>query len=192
MALAYSVAVRNAMLDAITTAAGASAILKIQDGTRPATGGALTNTLSTHTCNATFAPAAAAGVLTLNAIGSTTAALTGTATWARITSSGGTFVVDMSAGADVVTTATGTAGQDTITVGSATGILAGMGVSGTGIGAGAVVDFVTGTTIHLTVVNSGAVSGNGTFVYDLRINPAAITSGQTVNVTSATITGGNP
>jgi hypothetical protein len=192
MTLAYSTAVRNAMLDAITTAAGANAILKIQDGTRPATGGALTNTLSTHTCNATFAPAAAAGVLTLNAIGSATAALTGTATWARITSSGGTFVVDMSAGADVVTTATGTAGQDTITVGSATGILAGMGVSGTGIGAGAVVDFVTGTTIHLTVVNSGAVSGNGTFVFDLRINPAAITSGQTVNVTSATITGGNP
>ena len=39
MALAYSVTLRNAMLDAITTAAGASALLRIYDGSRPATGG---------------------------------------------------------------------------------------------------------------------------------------------------------
>ena len=39
MALAYSTTVRNAMLDAITTAVGASGLVRIYDGTRPASGG---------------------------------------------------------------------------------------------------------------------------------------------------------
>ena len=57
MALGYSTAIRNAMLDAITSAAGASALLRIYDGARPATGGTATNVLATLTCNATFPPA---------------------------------------------------------------------------------------------------------------------------------------
>lgn len=55
MALAYSSTIRNAMLDSITTAAGASALLRIYDGARPATGGAATTLLAELTCNATFA-----------------------------------------------------------------------------------------------------------------------------------------
>lgn len=98
MALAYSTTVRNAMLDAITSNAGASALLKFYDGTRPATGGTVTNLLATLTCNATFAPAASGGVLTLNAITGANASATGTATWARITTSGGTFVADLNVG----------------------------------------------------------------------------------------------
>jgi hypothetical protein len=180
-------------MDAITTRAGASALLRIYDGTRPATNGTATNKLAELTCNATFAPASAGGVLTLNAITGANALLTGTATWFRIVSAGGTnFVMDGDAGADVTTTITGTSGQDTITVGSATGIVAGQYVTGTGIGTGARVDFVTGTTVHLTVVNSGAVSGSGTFFYDLRLTPASITATQPVNITSFTITAGNP
>lgn len=101
MALAYDVvSIRNAMLDAITTRAGASAKLRIYDGSRPATGGAVTTLLAELTCNATFAAAAAAGVLTLNAItGDASADATGTATWARIVQSdGSTFVVDLDVG----------------------------------------------------------------------------------------------
>lgn len=91
MALAYSTAIRNAMLDAITTAAGASALLRIYDGTRPATGGAATTLLAELTCNTTFAPAASGGVLTLNAIAQDASAnATGTATWFRIVKSDGT------------------------------------------------------------------------------------------------------
>lgn len=91
MALGYIVALRNAQLDAVTTQAGASALLRIYDGTRPATGGAATNLLAELVCNATFAPASAAGLLTLNAIASDTAAnATGTATWFRIVQSNGT------------------------------------------------------------------------------------------------------
>ena len=99
MAIAYSTAVRNAMLDAITSAAGASALLSIYDGTRPATGGAATTLLAQLTCNATFAPAASGGVLTLNSITQDSSAnATGTATWFRITTSGATFVLDGNVG----------------------------------------------------------------------------------------------
>lgn len=99
MALAYSTTLRNAMLDEITAAVGASGLLRIYDGTRPATGGAATTLLAELTCNATFAPAASGGVLTLNAITQDSSAnATGTATWFRITTSGGTAVIDGSVG----------------------------------------------------------------------------------------------
>lgn len=100
MAIGFSTAIRNARLDAITTAAGGSCKLRIYDGTRPATGGTATTLLAELTCNATFAPAASGGTLTLNAITSDTAAdATGTATWARIVKSDGTtHVLDCSVG----------------------------------------------------------------------------------------------
>jgi len=99
MALAYSTAIRNAMLDAITSAAGGSALLRIYDGTRPATGGTATTLLAELTCNATFAPSASGGVLTLNSITQDSSAnATGTATWFRIVTSGGTFCVDGNVG----------------------------------------------------------------------------------------------
>lgn len=105
MTLGIIVGVRNSMLDAITTQAGASALLRIYDGSRPATGGAATTLLAELTCNATFAPAASGGVLTLNAIASDSSAnATGTATWFRIVQSNGTtHVLDGSVG---------TSGQD--------------------------------------------------------------------------------
>jgi hypothetical protein len=101
MAIAYDVtSIRNAMLDTITTRAGASALLRIYDGTRPATGGTATTLLAELTCNATFAPAAASGVLTLNAITQDSSAnASGTATWFRIVKSDGTtFVLDGNVG----------------------------------------------------------------------------------------------
>lgn len=99
MALAFSTAVRNAMLDAITTAAGGSALLRIYDGTRPATGGAATTKLAELTCNATFAPGASSAVLTLNAITQDSSAdATGTATWFRIVTSGATHIMDGNVG----------------------------------------------------------------------------------------------
>jgi hypothetical protein len=97
MALAYdTTSIRNAMLDAITTRAGANALLRIYDGTRPARGGTATTLLAELTCGATFAPAASAGVLTLNAIAQDPSAnASGTATWFRIVQSGGSnFVLD--------------------------------------------------------------------------------------------------
>jgi hypothetical protein len=99
MALAYATTLRNAMLDEITAAAGGGALLRIYDGSRPATGGTATTLLAELTCNATFAPGAASGVLTLNAITQDSSAnATGTATWFRIVTSGAAFVLDGNVG----------------------------------------------------------------------------------------------
>jgi len=100
MALAFDTSIRNAQVDAHTTRAGASALLRIYDGSRPATGGTATTKLAELTCNATFAPSGVSGVLTLNAIASDTSAdATGTATWFRIVKADGTtFVMDGNVG----------------------------------------------------------------------------------------------
>ncbi len=100
MAVGYSVAVRNAMLDALTTYAGASPLLRLYNGTRPATGGAATTLLAELVCNATFAPSATGGTLTLNAIANDAAAnATGDATWFRLVKADGTtHVIDGSVG----------------------------------------------------------------------------------------------
>ena len=60
-------------------------------------------------------------------------------------------------------TATGTSGASTIVVSSATGIVLNQSVTGTGIGVGAIVTTIVGTTITLSVVNSSAVSGTMSF-----------------------------
>lgn len=97
MTMRFATNLRNARANAITTFAGASALMRFYDGTQPATGGTATNLLAQCTMNATFAPAASGGVLTLNVIGSASAVATGTCTWVRIVTSGGTFVMDMTA-----------------------------------------------------------------------------------------------
>lgn len=95
MTLAYSSTIRNGMLDVITANVGSAGLLRIYDGTRPATGGTATTLLAELTGNATFAPGAAGGILTLNSITQDPSAnATGTATWFRWVSSGGTFCVD--------------------------------------------------------------------------------------------------
>jgi len=124
MALSYSTAIRNTMLNDITSAAGGSALLRIYDGVRPATGGAVTTLLAELTCNATFAPAASGGVLTLNAITQDSSAnATGTATWFRIVTSAAAFCVDGSvstSGSDLNLTTTSIVATQPVSVTSFT------------------------------------------------------------------------
>lgn len=101
MALAFSTALRNARLDAITSTVGGTCQIMIYDGARPATGAAITTQtlLAQLAGNATFAPAASGGVLTLNAITADSSANnSGTATWFRVNTSGGTFHIDGNVG----------------------------------------------------------------------------------------------
>jgi hypothetical protein len=102
MALSYTTAVRNARLDEITAAIGASGLLRIYDGTPPASvNDALSgNTqLSENALSATSAPAASGGVLTFNAIADDTSAdATGTAAFFRILTSGAAAVVQGTVG----------------------------------------------------------------------------------------------
>lgn len=98
MALGYSTTLRNAQLDAITAAVGNAGKLIIYDGTRPATGGAATTALATFTLGSPFAPAASGAVLSPTLPSTTTGTAAGTATWYRITTAGGAFVMDGSVG----------------------------------------------------------------------------------------------
>ena len=133
MAIKYDTTTRNDMLAALNTRIGASARLRIYNGTRPANVGTAITTqtlLVELTCNATaFAAAAASGVLTANAISNNTAAATGTASWFRLFQSNGT-----------------------------------------------------------TAIMDGDVATSGS---DLNLNNTSIATGQTVSVTSFTITDGN-
>ena len=86
MAISLNTTLRNNRANQITSFAGASALLNIY------TSGGST-LLATLTCNATFAPAASGGVLTLNAITNGTAIAAGTAATASIYQAGGTVLV---------------------------------------------------------------------------------------------------
>lgn len=93
--LGYVTALRNAQLDAITTAIGSNGLLRIYDGSRPATGGTATTLLAQLALSATAAPGASSGVLTFSSITNDSSAdATGTATWHRFTTSGGTAQID--------------------------------------------------------------------------------------------------
>lgn len=95
-------ATRNAMLDAITTALGSNGLIDIYSGAQPAGPATAITTqtlLAQLACSATFAPAAASGLLTANAITQDSSAnASGTATWFRAKTSGGTGVLDGTVG----------------------------------------------------------------------------------------------
>lgn len=101
MAAGYSTTLRNAQLDAITTAVGNAGKLALYDGVRPATGGSATTKLAEFTLGSPFAAGAAAGVLSPTLPSDTTGLAAGTATWGRITTSAGTFVIDLGVGTDI-------------------------------------------------------------------------------------------
>lgn len=121
MTTGYNVTLRNAQLDAITTFAGNAALLRIYDGSRPATGGTATTLLAELTCGSPFAAASSSGTLTANAITQDSSAnATGTATWFRIVKSDGTtHVLDGSvgtSGADLNLTSTSIVATEPVSV----------------------------------------------------------------------------
>jgi hypothetical protein len=102
LAIAYSTVVRNERVQRVQVnidlGAGAG-LLRIYDGSRPATGGAATTLLAELTFSDPCAGAAAAGVLTMSAITADAAAnATGTASWFRCVDSTATFVMDGNVG----------------------------------------------------------------------------------------------
>lgn len=99
MPAGFSVGLRNARADAITTFVGNAGILEIYSGTRPALGGAETTLLASFTLGTPFDAAASAGGLTPTLPASVNASATGTATWARIYQADGTtHVMDLGVG----------------------------------------------------------------------------------------------
>lgn len=98
----YTDAVRNARMDAITTAVGNAGLLQIYDGAQPTdadTAVGAQNKLAELTCGSPFAAGASNGVLTAGAITTDSSAnASGTAAWFRLTTSGGTGVLDGTVG----------------------------------------------------------------------------------------------
>lgn len=91
----YSTTIRNAILAAIA-AVSDGAILKIYDGTRPATADtAITtqNLLATFTLGTPAFAAPASGSMSANAIPNVTIAATSTASWFRLFESDGVTVI---------------------------------------------------------------------------------------------------
>jgi hypothetical protein len=100
MALGFNTTLKTSRANQIVNAAGNSAVLTIYDGTKPAAGGTVTQALAALTCNTGGFGSVASGVITVAAInnGTVTSAGTSTASWFRLTSSGGTFVMDGTVG----------------------------------------------------------------------------------------------
>ncbi len=103
--LKFSVVLKDAQQNAVTSTVGGSATINIYGGTQPANPDTAVSgqpLLATLTCNATLAAAASNGILTLNAISNGTglaAAGSGTlATWFRIATSGGVAHIDGTVG----------------------------------------------------------------------------------------------
>ena len=98
-------------------------------------------------------------------------------------------------GSSLTTTITGTSGATSIVVGSDTGILVGQLITGTGIAPNAVVTNIVGTTITVSVANTGTVSGTGTFsnigvgVYGVGYTAGAARSGGVVGEGHVSATG---
>ncbi len=100
MAIAYSVTERNNRLTQILNVIDGGAtggLLSIYDGTRPATGGAVTTLLAQFVLPKPSGTIAS-GVYTFNAIPGVNITTTGTATWARFTDSASTFAADVNVG----------------------------------------------------------------------------------------------
>ena len=98
MALGFAATLRNNMLDEITALIDAGAtggLIRIYDGSRPATGGAATTLLAELTFSTTSFPAASSGTMSANAITDDSSAnASGTATWFRVVDDTATFVMD--------------------------------------------------------------------------------------------------
>lgn len=100
--LKYAVTLKNAMLDAITTAIGASGKLRIYSGTQPTdpdTALGAQVLLADLALSATFAAGASSGVLTASAITTDSSAdNTGTAAWGSLLTSANVRKVDFTVG----------------------------------------------------------------------------------------------
>ena len=98
MTIAFNVSLRNSMLqemaDAVDGGVGAG-FLRIYNGTRPATGGAVTTLLAELTFTDPSFLAPSGGAIAADSIADETSAPnTGTATWFRVVDSAGAFVID--------------------------------------------------------------------------------------------------
>lgn len=111
MTIGLSTTLRNNRIAEITSAVGNAGKLVIYSGTRPATGGTPAGTvLATFTLGTPFAGSPSNGVISPTLPSNATASASGTATFARLTTSADAFVADF--------TVTNTAGDGEVKLAS--------------------------------------------------------------------------
>ncbi len=196
-AIQYSTTHRNNNMADITTDLGTTPYLLIYTGSAPANcGAAATGTLlASLACSNPFGAAPSGGVLTASAITSATAVASGTAGyWRLCTSSAGTTVVAQGLifqSFTLTTSALTAANSNVLNFASGgTAAVAGMTASGTGVPAGAYVLASTSTTVTLNLASTAGVASSVTITFggDLTLSATTISNGQTVSVSSFTIT----
>lgn len=196
----YSSAIYLARLDQVEVSAGATAKLNIYSGTIPANAAAAdTGTLlATLTLPSDWMNAASGTTKTL--LGSWTGTASGgagaTPTHFRLKDNANTTChVQGTSGINVslttATTATPTNGN-VLTFASTTGAAVGQTLTGTGILPGTTAIAVTGTTITMSQSSTAGVSTGVVITcgYEMPVN-GTITSGQTITVSSFTLTAAN-
>lgn len=186
-------------LDLVESVTGASAKLSIYSGSAPANCAAAdTGTLlATLTLPSDWMNAASGTTKTLlgSWTGTASAGSGATPTHFRIKdSTNTTCFVQGTCGINVViaTNALTAANGNVLNFASTTGAVVGQTVSGTGVPVGATAIAVTGTTVTLSHSSTAGVASAAsiTFGYEMPVN-GTITSGQTITVSSFTLTAAN-
>jgi hypothetical protein len=202
MPIQFSVAIRNALLDAIETQGGTLPFLDLFNGTLPAT--CATANAGTQIASgqlpSDWMAAAGSGAKAKTGTWTTTGvsgAGAGTAAqyWRLFASDHTTCIAQGSVGPASNPTQAGTwsANSTAVTLsGTNSAIVVGMTVTGTGIQAGTYVSAISGTA--LTLSQNALVAGSGTtltFAGDMTLDNTSVANNQIVTASSFTLTAGN-
>lgn len=186
-------------LDLVESTIGVSPLLRIFSGSMPANCAAADSgtLLATLTLPSDWMNAASGTTKTL--LGSWTGTASGgagaTPTHFRIWNSGATVCgVQGTSGINVplTTSALTAANGNILTFASTTGVAVGQTISGTGVVVDSTVIAFTGTTVTMSLSSTAGVASSAaiTFGYEMPVN-GTITSGQTITVSSFTLTAAN-
>lgn len=199
MPIQYSSAIYLARLDQVEVSAGTAPLLRIFSGSIPANCAAADSgtLLATLTLPTDWMNAASGTTKTLlgSWTGTASAGSGTTPTHFRIWNSGGTVChLQGTCGINVplTTNALTAANSNVLNFASTTGVAVGQNITGTGVPAGATVLAFTGTTVTMSVASTAGVANTTaiTFGSDMPVN-GTITSGQTITVSSFTLTAAN-
>ena len=216
MTIQLSTSVRNSMLEAYECGVNGQAVaagtgsggsitgtaaaprLRILTGSAPANPAAAeTGSLLVQiNLPADWAAAASAGAKALAGTWQASATGTGTAGYYRIVDNAGTTCHEqglVGQQVQLTTNALTAANGNVLNFAATTGVVVGMNVSGTGVPTGTTVVAVGGTTVTLSMTSTAGVANTTaiTFTQDLTLDNVSINSGQTVTITSKSLTAPN-
>lgn len=196
MTVQRSVTARDNANAGYSTAVGTTGVtLLILTGAQPANCATADSGTALATLSLPTNPlgASSAGVISKSGTWSGTASATGTAGYYRIKASGGAVQEQGTVGTSSTanTSATTAAHGAVLTFASApAGIVVGQTISGTGVAAGTIVESISGATIVMSKVSTAGVGSavTITFGFDMNIDNVSIASGQTVTISSYSVT----